>query len=228
MTLYDNNFYDTINEGSRLSASVIVPVVLPLLNTDRPMVVDVGCGEGVWSRAFSDAGADVTGIDGAYIDATRLCIPENRFVRHDLNQPIPNLFDHGRPNNYDLAVSLEVAEHLVPERAAGFVRDLCNLAPVVLFSAAIPGQGGVGHVNEQWPQYWEDHFWDNGFTMSGALRWEFWNDGRVENWYRQNLMLCVKKTSAAFLTVQSIMDGPLAAPWPVVHPVLHDHLRSLR
>jgi SAM-dependent methyltransferase len=217
---YDQAFYDIINDGSRSSAAAVVPMIVDLLHPGK--VIDVGCGEGVWTRAFADAGCDVVGLDGAYINQARLCIPPHRFIPHDLTTRLPNI------DVADLVVSLEVAEHLPVDRADPFVADLCRLAPVVLFSAAVPGQGGVGHYNEQWPGYWAEKFIGNGYAVSGALRWVFWDDDTVENWYRQNLLLCVSDACPLTPELDVILHGPLAPPWPVIHPVLHDHLRSLR
>ena len=114
-----------------------------------------------------------------------------------------------------------MAEHLDPSRAASFVSDLCALAPVVLFSAAVPGQGGTHHVNEQWPGYWQDLFAVEGYLMSGALRWLIWNDDRVENWYRQNLMVCARSGYQP----AELFHGAGTYPYPVVHPVLYDARR---
>lgn len=92
--------------------------------------------------------------------------------------------------------------------------DLCALAPVVLFSAAAPGQGGLGHVNEQWPAYWVERFERHGYRCSGALRWRFWCDDRVESWYRQNLLFATAEPER----YPALFDTPLAETWPVVHP----------
>ena len=84
---------------------------------------------------------------------------------------------------------LEVAEHLPPERAESFIAELCELAPLVIFSAAIPGQGGINHLNEQWPDYWASLFWAFDYLVSGRFRYEIWELEQVENWYRQNLLI---------------------------------------
>lgn len=181
--LYDEKFYDeVVNDGALRSARVIVPVVLEECTYGVQRVADVGCGEGAWTSVFAELGRDVTGIDGAHVDRSRLMIRPEEFVPRELDQPgsLDTIGEH------DLVVSLEVAEHLPPERAASFIAELCAIAPQVLFSAAVPGQGGVGHVNEQWPNYWAELFRDNGFLVSGALRFMFWEgavDGVIENWY---------------------------------------------
>jgi SAM-dependent methyltransferase len=173
VSVYDQGFYDTIRPGIQSSAAVVVPLVMRHLQPTS--VIDVGCGEGWWGAEFVKHGCRAVGVDGAYV--TRHAPGLDRFVATDLEQPLPDL---GR---YDLAVCLEVAEHLSPARASSFVDDLCGLADLILFSAAIPGQGGAGHVNEQPPDYWVSLFEDYDYAVSGALRWEIWGDPAVENWY---------------------------------------------
>jgi SAM-dependent methyltransferase len=165
---------------------VIVPLVVERL---RPRsVVDVGCGLGTWLAVFMENGvADVTGVDGDYVDSSRLEIPAERFVAHDLSTPL------SLDRRFDLAVSLEVAEHLPADRAAIFVGSLTALAPFVLFSAAIPFQGGTNHVNEQWPEYWAALFGQRGFLPVDCVRREVWGDENVEWWYAQNTLLFVEE-----------------------------------
>lgn len=209
--MYDAGFFETIREGCRASANAVAPIVHAAV--DHPKrVVDVGCGEGWWARAFEQLGCEATGIDGP---GTQSIL--ERFIPHDLGQPLPTL-----AAGFDLAVSLEVAEHLPPDRAAGFVAEICALAPVVLFSAAIPGQGGTGHVNEQWPAYWVELFSRCGFAVSGALRWRIWDDDRIENWYRQNLLVATQYPGR----FPDLFNAPTSEPWPVVHPVLYNARRA--
>jgi hypothetical protein len=143
----------------------------------------VGCGTGLWLAAFKAAGvADYLGIDGDYVERRLLVIEPERFLGRDLTQPL----DVGR--RFDLAVCLEVAEHLPPASAGTLVGSLVRLAPVILFSAAIPYQMGEGHVNEQWPEYWRDQFAAHGYVVVDALRDRLWENKDVETWYRQNLL----------------------------------------
>jgi SAM-dependent methyltransferase len=173
-TDYSLAFYDAIRPGCQQSAAVVAPLIYELVTPST--VIDVGCGEGWWAKAFEGLGATVTGIDGVYVS------PVVDFTPADLTQPLP-------PGQYDLAVCLEVAEHLPESHAGRFVADLCGLAPVVLFSAAIPGQTGAGHINCQWPTWWAAHFARHGYGLDGSLRLDIWDDARIEPWYRQNLMV---------------------------------------
>jgi SAM-dependent methyltransferase len=221
-----------IREGAMRSADVLVPILLAEF-PDTETVIDVGCGEGWWTVAFAThsdrirergiaVGVDldpplVEGVVGA------------AFHSADLRRP---LHEQDTFAKFDMAVSLEVAEHLPPERAEGFVADLCTLADVVVFSAAIPGQGGTGHLNEQWPGYWADLFAAHGYWTSGYMRWRIWDDDRVENWYRQNLLVAISDDLFARWRGEVEIEAMRrfqadCPPRHVVHPVLWDHYRGL-
>jgi SAM-dependent methyltransferase len=184
----------------------VVPELLKMIAVRS--VVDVGCGIGTWSATFLDCGvADVLGIDGAYVDEKMLMIPQERFLAKDLEAPLRF------SRSFDLAVSVEVAEHLSAGRAQSFVADLVRLAPCVLFSAAVPGQGGTDHKNEQWPGYWKNMFHEHGYRPIDCLRSLIWDDPKVEWWYRQNLLLFCR---AEEYSKYSHLEKP--GPLEVVHP----------
>jgi 2-polyprenyl-3-methyl-5-hydroxy-6-metoxy-1,4-benzoquinol methylase len=163
-TPYTSAYFDSHVAGSLRSAHAVLPLVLDLV--DVKSAVDVGCGVGAWLSVLKELGVDdVLGIDGDYVEPKDLLIPKRCFTAHDLTQD----FDVER--TFDLALSLEVAEHLPPERAHSFVETLARLARVVLFSAAIPGQGGIAHVTERWPDYWAGLFAEHGYVPVDALRY---------------------------------------------------------
>ena len=185
--LYDEQYYDSEGLVASLeSARVVVPIVMSLLAPTS--VVDVGCGLGAWLQAFRENGVEqIVGIDGDHIDPSRLLIPKECFRAVDVTKP----FKIGGP--FDLAVSLEVAEHLPKRFARRFVQRLVALAPYVLFSAAIPYQGGVHHVNEQWPEFWSDLFAESGFKAFDVIRKLTWKNRDVAYWYRQNMFLFARE-----------------------------------
>jgi 2-polyprenyl-3-methyl-5-hydroxy-6-metoxy-1,4-benzoquinol methylase len=161
---------------------VIVPLVTEL--TRPKSVVDVGCGTGIWLSVFRKLGVqDILGIDGEWVDIRTLRIPRERFQTADLSEPL-------RPERgFDLVISLEVAEHLPASSATTFVDSLVNLGPVVLFSAAIPQQGGTHHLNEQWPDYWVRLFEACGYRVIDCIRRRVWNNPEVQWWYAQNMFV---------------------------------------
>jgi SAM-dependent methyltransferase len=206
MSLYPQAFYDQIEAGAASSAAIVVPVLMDLFSPTT--VVDVGCGQGVWLAEFYRHGCEVRGFDGLHVDRRRLAIRSDCFETVDLDTE--RIASHA-----DLVMSLEVAEHIPESRAKFLVADLCATADVVLFSAATPGQGGVGHINEQWPAYWVEKFERQGFKVSGALRWQFWSQvPEVENWYAQNLLVAVKHPDR----FPDLFAGPWCEPFGVIHP----------
>ena len=107
------------------------------------------------------------------------------------------------------------------ESADAFVESLVALGPVVLFSAAVPHQGGEHHVNEQWQTYWAELFAARGFVAVDAVRPHFWNDEHVVWWYRQNTIMYVREEKLG--EYPELNDARLRTHdhmLAVVHPVL--------
>lgn len=178
---YQPEFFAGFAQESRRSAAVIVPMVVDLLAPAS--VVDVGCGTGEWLAEFASAGVrDFLGIDG-HAPPAQLQVPPDRFVTANLSGPLPI------QRRFDLALSLEVAEHLPPAAAEQFVASLTTLAGALLFSAAIPHQGGTGHLHERWPSYWAGLFTRRGYRPIDCIRPRVWSDDRVCWWYAQNTIL---------------------------------------
>jgi hypothetical protein len=184
MNLYNKYFFNNRQNTSLISASIIVPEIISIFNPKS--VIDFGCGMGEWLKVFQDNGvSDICGIDGSYIDKDNLLINKDSFIEHDLN----NFID---TKKFDLAVCLEVAEHLKSSSSNLIVEMLIKASNNIVFSAAIPGQGGTGHINEQLHSFWADKFIQNGYNASDTLRLKFMNDKRVPFWYRQNIFIFSK------------------------------------
>lgn len=183
MNPYTEEFYNRKYEiGARRSAKEVLPIVIELVKPQS--VIDIGCGIGIWLSVFEELGVkELWGIDGDWVDRKSLKILENRFLEFDLTKP----FKVDR--NFDLVVSLEVAEHLPHKSARNFVDSLVRLGPVILFSAAIPCQGGVNHLNEQWPAYWVKLFQERQYAVIDCIRKKIWKNERVEWWYAQNILI---------------------------------------
>ena len=217
---YDEAFFSNLSAGSRESAEAILPFVQELVRPES--VLDVGCGSGEWSRAWNELGvADVALVDN-HIDQSILAIRSADFTAVDLTKETMVL---GR--RFDLVSCIEVGEHL-PESAAGrLVKLLVDHGDVVLFSAAIPGQGGVHHVNEQWPKFWIDLFATRDFEVLDVVRPYVWDDDRAVFYYRQNMILFADRARRPeiFLRCNGL---PSFGGRSVVHPQLYQRERHVR
>src|SRR5262245_52548470 len=224
--LYGEAYFDEIAEGSLSSARVIVPYIMELLAPKS--VLDVGCAEGTWLSVFQAAGiVDYLGIDTNRVDRNRLKIQQDKFVVTNLESG----FSLGR--RFDLAVCLEVAEHLTFEGADRLVSSLVAHAPFVVFSASIPFQDGIGHVNEQWPSYWIEKFHSHGYVSLDCIRAKVWRDSRVRWWFAQNTLLYADARAAEQSPSLSQWLSPQPeTPLPLVHPELflykHELLQQRR
>lgn len=207
-TPYSQRYYEALKEDSLASAREVVPRILKLFPSES--VVDVGCGAGTWTRVYAEAGCRITGIDGSTIREDQLLFPKESFIRHDLNQRLESR------TTYDLVHCVEVAEHLSPERATTFVADLCAMGKVIVFSAAIPGQGGTFHVNEQWQDYWVGLFEANGYLAFDCFRSHIWDNPNVAWWYCQNLFAFIHPSHTA--AVESARKATSPLPRNLVHP----------
>jgi SAM-dependent methyltransferase len=207
---YSSGYYSGIETDSWRSSREVAPLIADLVHPST--AVDVGCGSGSWAKALKDAGATtILGIDGSFVRDDQLVIEPAEFMRADLEQPLQ------LARTFDVALSLEVAEHLLPARAEGFVDDLCRLSAVVVFSAAAPGQGGRHHINEQWPSYWAALFARRGYEVFDAIRPRIWDNELVAWWFRQNMLIFVRRDVVATLPWTAALAAP-PRPLDVIHP----------
>jgi len=118
-------------------------------------------------------------------------------------------------------MTLEVAEHLSPEAASTFVKSLVSASDFILFSAAIPLQGGVRHLNEQWPDYWAGLFREQGYVVVDCVRQKIWNETSIPVWYRQNILMFVKEDQVSRLKMDRSDPVNHSMALSVVHPELY-------
>ncbi|HYN21885.1 MAG TPA: methyltransferase domain-containing protein [Thermoanaerobaculia bacterium] len=189
---YGESFFSYTTVQGLAAARAVVPLVQEALPVRS--IADFGCGEGAWLRVWKELGAaDVLGVDGPYVDPERLLVEQHEFAVRNLEQPVAL----GR--SFDLAESIEVAEHLEAAAARNFVSSLCAHAPRVLFSAAVPGQGGEHHVNEQPHEYWRALFAERGFEPFDYLRPRLQASRELAPWHRFNLLLYIQRDHQSHL-----------------------------
>jgi SAM-dependent methyltransferase len=178
-------------------------------------ILDVGCGLGTWLSVARELGvANVYGIEGPWLNPQQLRIGPEYITIQDLEQPF-NLH-----RSFDLVISLEVAEHLPPSAASTFIASLVSHGDIVLFSAAIPYQGGHNHINEQFLSYWADLFIEFDFIPIDFIRKQIWEDKNILWWLRQNILLFVRRNIATEnATFLKYIDS--FKPISIVHPDLY-------
>ena len=172
--------------------------------------MDVGCGAGTWLSVFSSFGKNIEGYDFGSGVVNEAVIPSSLIKIADLTKPL----DFGR--RYDLALNLEVAEHLEESSADVLVQSLSCARDMLLFSAAIPRQGGTHHVNCQWPSYWAKKFAAFGFVAFDILRPIFWLNSSICPWYRQNMILYIRNPGNN--VTQKLASMTSFNCLPLVHP----------
>ena len=186
---YQGDFYDYSEHLTLTSAEAIVGEVMKIIQLDS--LVDFGCGRAVWLKAWMRQGVDdVFGLDGDFVDPERLWVEKSHFQHADLSETVT------LNRKFDLAQCLEVVEHLPEASVDTIVKTLTDHADIVLFSAALPGQGGFGHVNEQPHEYWRQKFGKRGFEVYDPIRPRIKDREEILPWYRYNLLLYVRAGSA--------------------------------
>lgn len=189
---YTESYYHRISEGAIRSAEQTMYTLQKYWGIDGfgvntlMNIIDIGCGVGEWSLG----NPNYFGIDHNIPDKA-LMIPKDNYLDSDFETAIP-IREHG--GKYDLCLCLEVAEHISESRADVLIQCLCTLSDSVLFSAAVWGQGGTGHINEQPASYWAKKFEANGFYPSKFnIRKAVFHNPNVEIWYKNNMILYVNK-----------------------------------
>ena len=208
-------YLHTTVEHNLLAPIEIVPFIIEAFHPKS--AVDVGCGLGTFLNIFFENGVkDIIGIDGPCLDRSKLFIPAEYFITADLECPL----DIQR--KFDLVICLEVAEHLQEATANVLVDNLCVLGDIIIFSSAIENQGGQNHINEQPFAYWVEKFKEKGFIFYDVFRTNFWDNKKINWWYRQNMFLVLKDTIA----VQSFFPG--AKPAKEIQEYIHPELFKMQ
>lgn len=181
------------DEKWMISPRAVVPIVLDEVRKYQRVddMIDIGCGGAYWPQAFNENGIEHTaGVDR--LKAAELFFQPTEYYSRDMDASRYHAVDFG--NRFDLAICLEHAEHLKPSSAGGLIALLTELSDVVFFSAATPGQGGDGHINERPHDYWHTLFEAFGFSWHDVIRPRTKNMKEVLWWYQRNMFLYVRDT----------------------------------
>lgn len=182
-------------------AAADAPVVIESFERVFPEAAsyyDAGAGTGAYAAQAMRRGHRV--LASEYSRLARLVARAQRVpcARLDLSrEPAADTGGAG----FDLAYCFEVAEHVPPALAERLMRHLVASAPTVVLTAAQPGQGGTGHVNEQPKAYWIDLF-----EEARAMRYradlasrlaDLWRAAHVwSSWLPDNVMVFTRDGGA--------------------------------
>lgn len=216
--LYNEYYYKKHQNGSYQSALVILNYIKSFLQVQS--IIDLGCGMGTWGKAtgFID-NVDYLGVDQHFYDSQYMLIAESNYLQFDLRN------DFKLNKKFDLAISVEVAEHIESQHELTFINNLCNCSNIVLFSAAIPNQGGTGHINERPCSYWCKLFTKYGYIAVDCIRPFCWDNMDVEIWYRNNCILYIKNDLYKTL-LSNIPD--IRFPIDIIHPQMLSRILKKR
>jgi SAM-dependent methyltransferase len=218
---YDSSFYDS--HGAKAVASARIYLKFLWQFFQPASVLDVGCGRGAWLKVCHELGSTrLWGFDGDWNNQEAMIDSAIIFQSIDLNRPF------SVPEKVELAMTLEVAEHLEPSTGNQFVRSLTEASDTVLFGAAYTKQGGTNHINERRHSYWAHLFGEHGFVPFDLFRPVFWGDENVAYWYRQNSFLYLRKGSASWQKVgncgfRELVDTDFM---DCIHPELYEFKTS--
>ena len=212
---YGHNFSKDRHQKTVYSARTVLSIIIDAL-PEVHSAIDFSCGVGTWLSVLKEKGVrEIHGIDGPWVEQDLLEIPRQDFRQVNFEERV--YLD----KKYDLAITLEVAEHLSDKTAIPFVENLVAASDFILFSAAIPFQGGNGHINEQWPDYWADLFNESGYVALDFVRRKIWNDKQIPTWYRQNILMFVKKEQMQRVKLSGLDECDNHLPISLVHPDIY-------
>jgi 2-polyprenyl-3-methyl-5-hydroxy-6-metoxy-1,4-benzoquinol methylase len=189
MNKYSQEFYNSVSsravQSARITAGAIAGAIEPV------SVVDIGSGQGVWLHTISEfvptvkraVALDIQSHKSPFFDALLKSSIDFKFVEANFenSSTLPD-------EQFDMAICLEVLEHLTPDTAVEVARDIGKKCSCLIFSAAILGQGGTGHINEQKFSYWMQLMRDQGFIALDIFRPALRKADDVPSYYKQNMM----------------------------------------
>ncbi len=178
------NFQFADTSANLASAIEVIEVIWPWI-ADIGSFADLGGGMGSWSKALELKGISNFNLIDHPLTPVENILIENKsnFTPVDLELDLP-VYEH-----YDLVICTEVFEHFSEKRALELLEWINASTDFILFSAAIPRQGGLGHVNLQRHAYWHEKFSNLGFSFFDGFKPEIISNQGIKYWFRQNLFL---------------------------------------
>lgn len=186
-SIYASEYYASMDRETAIQdANQLADTIIDIYSPDN--VIEFGCGTGRLLYRYTERGITVYGIDASSSALEQSKLPDECLQQHDLTQPFST------EEKYDIALAIEILEHL-PQKAADTVVDsISNAAKTVLVSAATPGQGGTHHVNEQPHAYWIEKFETRGMTYQPSTTEKIRSQLKLDDlmWISDNLIVFKK------------------------------------
>ncbi len=183
--MYDLDYYDQINQEEAEQANRLADILNWIYKPKS--VLDIGSATGLYLKPYLDIGIKVTGVDFSIsaVSAEVLKIPRKMIKTADITKTPIGV-------KADLTLCIEVMEHIDAEHAEISIHNIAKTTDTIFFTAAQPGQGGVGHINCQPKEYWDTFFTNEGFVRDN-LDEEYirilMNAGYRMGWLINNLMV---------------------------------------
>lgn len=175
-------------------------------------VIDLWCWLGAFVKTFQDHWIDAYWVNWPRVEKDKLVMNEDRLIIKNLEE----FCDFKKW--YDMAITIEVAEHIDAKYADNFIKTITSCADIIIFSAAIPWQWWFKHVNEQSPEYREEKFNKLWYRFYDVFRWKFWNNKDIAISHRQNMFLVMKE----WINLPSSLEEK--SPRYIIHPELFNWL----
>ena len=184
--LYGDEYFEMVERTTAVSVDAIARSIVSSLAPGR--VIDVGCGTGTVLARLRDLGVDGVGLEYARagIDACR----ERGLEVHRFDVVTDSL--PATMGAFDVALSMEVGQQLPPGASDRYVDLLASLAPVLVFSSGVPGQGDRAPQNEQPHRFWIGKFSDRELELDRDItrQWRTeWAAASVAPWFASNVMV---------------------------------------
>jgi len=212
--IYNENFFKDNIADSFPMAKWLVPRIVEELKCKS--VLDVGCATGHWLKCFEEAGVKVKGLEGSKFAFDHMMIDPANVEHFDLRKK------YQPTHSVDLVISIEVAEHIEQLFVGNYVDVLTKHgASNIIMTAAAPGQGGEGHVNEQPAEYWVEKLQDAGYKRNLQL------EENIIHWVAEARAVKDAPLELRRLTTDKVPTVKEAPNWQTEFDALHSSTDKL-
>lgn len=189
--LYNEKFHQQIDESEAVQAELLALWIKDRLRHlwTEVHVDDIGASRGLYVRKLLAMGISAKGYD-------KFTEYEPLVTRCDITQPMTLESGIGWGKKFFVTLCLEVFEHVEDVHWERMILNLIQRANVVIFSAALLGQGGTGHINCRSRYEWIRRFAMMGWMLDldsteHLVAFLSKNPG-VMGWLKANVMIFVR------------------------------------